>query len=207
MANEYNYQKIFELLISKISINPVKNVFGITFVAGPGFGKSTVAEMLSKKLGIVVTSNDYIRRLYDSLNFDNEAYEADIKKMANERTKYMLKNKTPMIIDANMEFFWQMAEKNFNDFGAKLYFVELLCSEDTVISRIKSRAESFENTSNLSRAGLKEYQTYLNKKRASTFPRDKVYFKIDMNKSLDEIEAQVDKLVEKIRKENKLQGM
>lgn len=202
--NEYNYQKIFEVLISKIPISPVKNVFGITFVAGPGFGKSTVAEMLSKKLGIVVTSNDYIRRLYDSLNFDNGKYEADIKKMANERTKFMLENKTPMIIDANMEFFWEMAEKNFAEVGAKLYFVELVCSKETAINRIKLRAQSFDKNSNLSRAGLSDYQAYLNKKQTSTFPNDKIYFKIDMNKNLEDIERQVDQLVHKFRKDNKL---
>ena len=72
---EYSYKKILDQLLSEVPINENDNVYGITFVAGPGFGKSTVANILSKKLGLLSVANDQIRRVYDSLGFDNTCAE------------------------------------------------------------------------------------------------------------------------------------
>ena len=50
MSNEYNYDIVLKKLLQETQINPQPNVYGITFVAGPGFGKSTIAKILSEKL-------------------------------------------------------------------------------------------------------------------------------------------------------------
>lgn len=70
---EYNYDEVFKELIKEMNPTPSDRLYGVVFVAGPGTGKSTVAKMLSEKLGIIAVANDQIRRFYDSLGFDSVA--------------------------------------------------------------------------------------------------------------------------------------
>lgn len=196
---EYSYEKILNKLLSEVPINESKNVYGITFVAGPGFGKSTVANILSKKLGLLIVANDQIRRVYDELGFDNTKYEEDIKKMAYDRTVFLLKNKTSHIVDANMQFYWQMAVDNYSKYDAKLYFVELRCNEEEILNRIKIREKDFGKNDNQSRATIEDYNRYLRLKEEKGFPDNLVFFTINTDTSIEEIEKQVDALVEKIK--------
>ena len=195
----YSYENIFEKLVAEIPLKPSDNVYGITFIAGPGFGKSTVAKIISKKLGLYITANDKIRRLYNELGFDDTLYEDDVKRMANDRTIYLLDNKTSHIIDANMEFFWEMALNNYNSHNAKLFFVELSCAEEEVLKRIGVRKDNFGKNDNLSRATEADYYNYLEKKKTNGIPKNKIFFTIHTDTSVEEIEKQVDILIEKIR--------
>ena len=196
---DYSYEKIFKKLIEEIPLKPSDNVYGITFIAGPGFGKTTVAKIISKKLGLYITANDKIRRLYNELGFDDTVYEDDIKRMANDRTIYLLDNKTSHIIDANMEFFWEMALNNYNNHNAKLFFIELSCAEEEVLRRIGVRKDNFGKNDNLSRATEVDYYNYLEKKKTKGIPKNKIFFTIHTDTSVDEIEKQVDILIEKIK--------
>ena len=196
---EYSYELIFEKLKEEIPIKRSDSVYGISFVAGPGTGKSYVANIISKKTGLYITANDRIRRLYDELGFNNLEYESDIKRMSNDRTKYLLENRTSHIIDANMEFFWEMAENNFNNYDAKLYLVELVCPEEEILRRIEKRSKEIENQKdNQSRAGIEDYYSYLEKKKNKVIPREKIFFSIDVNVSDKELEEQIDELLRKI---------
>ena len=195
----YSYENIFKKLVEEIPLKPSNNVYGITFIAGQGFGKSTVAKIISKKLGLYITANDRIRRLYNELGFDDTIYEDDIKRMANDRTIYLLDNKTSHIIDANMEFHWEMALNNYNNHNAKLFFVELSCAEEEVLRRIRARKDNFGKNNNLSRATEIDYYNYLEKKKTKGIPRNKIFFTIHTDTSVDEIENQVDILIEKIK--------
>ncbi|MBR3198523.1 MAG: AAA family ATPase [Bacilli bacterium] len=197
---EYSYDLIFNKLVNEIPINKSDKVYGITFIAGPGYGKSTVASMIAKKLNLYITANDKIRRLYDKLGFDNVLYEDDIKKMANDRTVYLLKNKTSHIIDANMEFFWQMATDNYQKYNAKLIFIELVCDENEILKRIDKRAQNYDKSNNLSRAGREDFYKYLELKKEKGIPKDKIFYKINTNCSLKEIEKQVDLFINKLKK-------
>ena len=98
---DYSYEMILKKLLAEIPIKESKNVYGIAFIAGPGFGKSTVANMLSEKLGLLIVASDQIRRFYDKLGFGNTKYEDDIKKIAFDRIVYLLEHKTSHIVDAN----------------------------------------------------------------------------------------------------------
>ncbi len=198
---EYSYDLIFKKLISEIPINKSENVYGITFIAGPGYGKSTVANIISKKLNLYITANDKIRRLYDELGFDNVLYENDIKKMANDRTIYLLQNKTSHIIDANMEFFWEMASDNYQKYNAKLIFVELVCDENEILKRIEKRSQNYGKNDNLSRAGKEDFYKYLELKKEKGIPKDKIFYTINTNCSVEEIEKQVDLFIKKLNKE------
>ena len=199
---KYSYDLIFEKVKKEIPIKRSDSVFGITFIAGPGTGKSYVSNLISKRTGLYITANDKIRRIYDELGFNNVEYESDIKKMANDRTVYLLENRVSHIIDANMEFFWDMAEANFKNYGAKLYFVELVCDEDEILRRITNRAKSFDDTDNYSRALVDDYYAYLEKKKTKSIPREKIFFSIDVNVSGEALEKQIDELLKKIGDDN-----
>ena len=196
---KYSYENILNKLISEVPINKSDNTYGIVFIAGQGFGKSTVANMLSKKLGILIVANDQIRRVFDSLGFDSTKYEDDVKKMAFDRTIYLLKNKTCHIVDANMEFHWKMAIENYNKYNAKLYFIELKCREEEVLRRIRQRENNFGKDDNQSRATIEDYNRYLELKKDSCFPKDLIFYTINTDTSMEEIEKQVDLLVDKLK--------
>ena len=107
-------------------------------------------------------------------------------------------------MDANMEFYWEMSVDNFEKYDANLYFIEITCSEETVLKRIKSRQKSFSNESdNLSRAKIEDYYIYLERKSKKEFPKERVFYTINSDTTLEEIYNQVNVLVNKIKKENK----
>lgn len=119
--------------------------------------------------------------------------------MANDRTIYLLKNKTSHIIDANMEFFYEMAINNYSKYDAKLFFIELICSEEEALKRIRNRIENSDD--NYSCATEEDYYKYLEKKKTHSFPKDKIFYTINTENNLEEIEKSVDLLVEKIKNE------
>lgn len=123
--------------------------------------------------------------------------------MAYDRTNFLFDHGTSIIIDANMEFHYQMAIDNFANHNAKLYFVKLECSEETIIKRILKRKEHFlTNPDNYSRADLEDYYTYLeNKKIKPKFPEEAIFYTINTDTTLEEIEKQVDELAEKIKQD------
>lgn len=194
------FEELFEKVIQDIPIKSEENVYGITFFASPGAGKSTIAKLLSEKLGVYITANDKIRRISEQFGIDVNENRKMIEQIANDRTVYMLKNKTSMIIDANMQFFWQSALDNFNSYGAKLYFIKVECDEETIINRIQQRALNFNtNKENFSRALVEDYYKYKEKSLTTPIPEEKVFFTINTGGSMDDIEKQVDELVSKLK--------
>ena len=194
------YNELFNLVVKDIPLTNEENVFGITFFAPPGAGKSTVSKILSEKTGLYVTANDKIRRIAEDFGIDVNENRQMIEQIANDRTVYMLRNKTSMIIDANMQFFWQMAMDNFKNNGAKHYFVKIDCDEETIINRIKERALNFEtNKENYSRAIVDDFYKYKEKSINKPIPEELVFFTIKTNTTINEIEKQIDLLVEKIK--------
>lgn len=198
--NEIKYKEIFNLVIRDIPLTNEPHVFAITFIAPPGIGKSTVSKILSKKLNIYVTANDKIRRLVETLGINPIENSDLVEQLANDRTVYMLENRTSMIIDANMQFFWEKAVQNFKDYNAKLYFVKLDCEEKKIIERIKERSLNFnQNNENYSRAVVEDFYRYKRKAMQSNFPQELIFYTIDANQSIDNVEIQIENLVMKIR--------
>lgn len=194
-----NYEEIFKIVISDIPIKQEEKTFGITFIAGPGMGKTTISKMISNNTGIYITANDKIRRIIENLGIDPQENHKLVEKLANDRTVYMLENKSNMIIDANMQFFWKEAVNNFKNHNAKLYFVKLICEEEEIIRRIKEREKTFgEDKENFSRVGVEAYYKYKEKLKNSDFPEDLIFYNIDVNKSKEEIELQINSLLKKI---------
>jgi thymidylate kinase len=138
------------------------------------------------------------------LGIDPEENSKMVTELANDRTVYMLKNNMSMIIDANMEFFWKLACNNFKNYNAKLYFIKLDCEEDVILKRIEERRNKFEdsNPENYSRANINDYLKYLERKKESTFPSELIFYTINTNTTIEEIEKEIDILINKIREEN-----
>lgn len=200
----YEYKDLLQKVIEDIPKKNETKPFGITFIAAPGMGKSTVAEIISKKMDIYITANDKIRRILETLGIDPEEHAKMVTELANDRTVYMLENNMSMIIDANMEFFWQLAYNNFKKYNAKLYFIKLDCEEAIILKRIEERKKKFEsdNPENYSRADKNDYVKYLERKKESTFPSELIFHTINTNATIDEIEKEIDILINKIREEN-----
>lgn len=193
----YDYEKIFKRVISDIPLRKDNKVYGITFIAPQGTGKTTISRILSEKLNLYITSNDKIRRILEEFGIDPENESKLVNRLAEERTIYMLENKTSMIIDANMRLFYEIAMNNFNKYNSKLYFIRLQCSEEEILRRIDERSKTFAfDKENYSRASIENYEKYKKREKECYFPEDLVFFTIDTEK---DINLQVEELVEKLK--------
>lgn len=192
---KYSYDELLEMVVRDIPMKRSENVYGITFIGLPGVGKTTVANRLSKKTGLYVTANDKIRCLLEELGYDVYGkHRTLVESLANDRTKYMLRNGISMIIDANMNGFYEMAINNFKEFNAKLFFIKLECSEEVILDRIEKRLIS-NDLNNYSKADKEAY--FVNKERfkLKSFPEEYVFATINTE---DDIDDQIDVVVNKI---------
>ncbi len=203
MKENINYEYLYRKMIDDISIVKDDFLYGITFIGPPGVGKSTVANLLSKKLNLQVTANDKIRRMLDDLGIDSSAHQPLVEKLAYDRSRYMLENHTSMIIDANCLTAYQAVEENFSQFHAPCFFIKLECSEQEILRRIDYRETQFEiDKNNFSRATKKDYDSYLERLRNNPFPKEKIFFTIHTEK---ELMQQIEECVSKIEEYKKLQ--
>jgi len=195
-----NYNDILDLIIKEIPKEPSEKVYGITFIAGPGTGKSTVSKYISEKFDVYVTANDRIRRILEKHGIDPE--QSLVEKLAEDRTIYMLENKISMIIDANMMFHWQTACNNFKKYNAKLYFIKIDCPKEEVIKRINERQIKWNSDSSiLSRATEEDYYKFLEKSKNSDFPENLIYYNINSNCDISNIKKQIEELYIKFMNE------
>lgn len=197
---ELNYDKLFEMVIKDIPIKSENKLYGISFIGAPGIGKSTVSKILSEKLGIYVTANDKIRRLLDEVGINASDNQALVERLASDRTVYMLKNNTSMIIDANMLTAYTAVEENFNKYNSKCLFIKLNCSEEEILNRIAKRKTEFGKTGNFSRATEEDYYKYKHNEKENKYPKEKIFYTIDTEK---DIEKQINELIIKIKKKFK----
>lgn len=158
----------------------------------PGVGKSTVAKILSQKLGIYVSINDKIRRLLAENGISPFENQALVERLATDRTSYLLENSTSVIIDANVLTAYPAVISNFARFSSECLFIKLECGEEEILRRLDFRETLFEKDSNVfSRATRKDYYKYLDRYKKNPFPEDKVFFTIDTESDLDEQIAQL----------------
>lgn len=190
------YNEIYNQLINEIPLNKSENAYGILFIAGPGFGKSTVAKMLSDKLNIFIASNDAVRRVFNKNKDVPEAKET-IANLVIDRLKYMLENRVSHIIDGDCEFFYEKYKELYKNYNVKMIVIKLLCSEETVLNRLDTRALSFGTSDNNSRATRDDYYIYLDKLKKNTNIIDNDYYVINTDTSFEEVEKQVDEFINK----------
>ena len=190
------YNEIYNQLINEIPLNKRENVYGILFIAGPGFGKSTITKMLSSKLNLFIASNDAVRRLFNENNDVPETKELVVK-LVIDRLHYLLENKICHIIDGDSEFYYDEYKRIYNSYNAKMIVIKLECSEETILKRLDNRALSFGKSDNKSRATREDYYIYLDKLKKNTNTIDNNYYVINTDTSYEEIEKQVDEFINK----------
>ncbi|MBR2603923.1 MAG: AAA family ATPase [Bacilli bacterium] len=190
------YNEIYNQLINEIPLNKSENVYGILFIAGPGFGKSTITKMLSSKLNLFIASNDAVRRLFNENNDVPETKELVVK-LVIDRLHYLLENKICHIIDGDSEFYYDEYKRIYNSYNAKMIVIKLECSEETILKRLDNRALSFGKSDNKSRATREDYYIYLDKLKKNTNTIDNNYYVINTDTSYEEIEKQVDEFINK----------
>ena len=190
------YNEIYNQLINEIPLNKSENVYGILFIAGPGFGKSTITKMLSSKLNLFIASNDAVRRLFNENN-DVPGTKELVVKLVIDRLHYLLENKICHIIDGDSEFYYDEYKRIYNSYNAKMIVIKLECSEETILKRLDNRALSFGKSDNKSRATREDYYIYLDKLKKNTNTIDNNYYVINTDTSYEEIEKQVDEFINK----------
>ena len=180
------YNEIFNNLIKEIPLNRSENPYGILFIAGPGFGKSTITKMLSDKLNLFIASNDAIRRVFNKENDVPETKQL-VLDLAFNRLEYLLENKTSHILDGDSEFFYDRLCELYNKYNARMIVIKLECSKETILNRLDQRALIFGNTDNESRATREDYYKYLERLKNNNLPNDIDYFVINTDTSIEEI--------------------
>lgn len=162
MYKNISYQELYSMVIKDIPISDDEFVYGISFIGSPGVGKSTIANLISKRLNVYVTTNDKIRRMLDDLGIDSFSNQPLVEKLAYDRSHFMLENNTSMIIDANCLTAYKAVEENFSHFDAPCFFIKLECSEQEILKRLDYRESQFgKDKNNYSRAVREDYYRYL----------------------------------------------
>ena len=185
-------------MIKDIPLKKCSTLFGISFLGGPGVGKSTLSQKLSQKLKIPVVINDQIRRQLETFGINPVENDDLVKKLAVSRINYLLEHQTSMILDSNSLKAYKKMEEDFQNYHAPVFFIELRCSEVEILRRIKERKENFDkDKTNYSRAVEEDYYEYLEIQKNHSFPKEKIFFTIDTEK---ELEKQIENFVEKLKK-------
>jgi predicted kinase len=115
-----------------------ERLFIIGFIGLTGSGKSTVAKELAKRLNLAIASNDIIRKFLRSNNLTTPENEQPmVEYISIESTKYLLENKVPHIIDADLIKFYNFAQSNAEKYGIQLFIINVVCPEEEILTRIK----------------------------------------------------------------------
>lgn len=204
------YLELF-LELNPIPCGNVKNPYLILMAGISGTGKSTIARMIAEKINIVVLNNDKVRQFIYKTGFtkDSEERRKLVKKIQYYRIEQALKAGNNCILDGNISNDFEEKMAIINSSKIKYYIIRIIYDRDKVIERIGNRKiddEVLKNvngdeTVNYSGAGL---ETFLRmEKNEYQIPNKYIYFEIDTSKDLDDVSKQVDKFIEKLKKENK----
>jgi predicted kinase len=123
----------------KIHSSEIKNLV-IGLIGLPGTGKSTVAAKIAEQTGILVVSNDNIRRFLNTHGHPGSRPDREVLEyIAVERTKFLFEKGISHIIDADLTSHVEKARNNATGFGFKLVLIKVECPEDIALARIEKR--------------------------------------------------------------------
>lgn len=185
--NSGDKQRLLTQFLSQLNIAPnnTKRLFVVGMIGLVGSGKSYVAEQLAQATGLYIKSNDAIRRFLNSNNISGQNPDQELVQFIAEHTSdYLLANHISYIIDADIIKFYDVAHAKTTEHNAKLYMIEIKCSDKIIRQRIRSRSQkvAIDQSTNLSRADIAIYEQRV-KIHAKT-PKPKFDFVIDTTKNL-----------------------
>lgn len=158
----FSNEEVLERYLATIAApSRVGRPFVIGMVGLVGAGKSTVAAALAKELGVIVTSNDAIRRFMNSLGFEGaNPNQPLLQFVAEGTTDYLAKRKISHVIDNDLLKFVAAAREKIEAHGMDFYLVEVTCPEAIILERLARRAQLIADgrADSDSRAGELEYQ-------------------------------------------------
>lgn len=159
------YNKRDELLAKYITRLPLGNHTDKPFVIGlmglVGSGKSTVAAEIEKRFGILVGSNDDIRRFLNEEGYGGAApVQQTLQYIAEAASDYLYAHNVSHIIDADLFKFAARAKERAERNGFRFVLVEVACPEEIIRERIIQRSKDIEagNVANASRAGIEDFE-------------------------------------------------
>lgn len=191
------YSKRDELLTKYLTRLPLENHKDKPFVIGlmglVGSGKSTVAAEIAKRFGILIGSNDDIRRFLNEEGHGGSApVQQTLQYIAEAASDYLYAHHVSHIIDADLFKFAASAKERAERNGFRFVLVEVACPEEVIRQRIIQRSKDIEvgNATNASRAGIEEFER--RKEVWATVPKPKADIVIRTDQPLDE---QIEELV------------
>lgn len=206
-------EEIMNLFLEKNPIDKgvIKSPFLILLDGITGTGKSTVSRIISKKIDIVVLNNDKIRQFIYKTGFSTNWKDIQdlVKKIQYFRIEQTLKKGNNCLLDGNISNNFDSKISIIKKYNIKYYIIRLIYNRELVIDRIKNRKVDIKSldsingceTINYSNATVDDFLRM--EKEKFIIPKEFIYFEIDTSKNIDDIEKQIDKLVEKLNKENK----
>lgn len=192
-----NYAEILEKLVKDYKFDFVTKPFIICFIGGPGYGKSFLSKLISKKENIPIVSNDRTRRFLDSLGLDSTDQDV-VHKLEYLQIEYLIKHHSNIILDANAIRQHSVISKKAKELNIPCYYVNLLCNQEIILERLDYRESQFGKDDNYSRATKRDYLDYQEEIKNIIFPSEKIFFEIKTDEDLDK---QVEKLFKKIKED------
>ena len=192
-------ENLFKKFISTIDYKPNNTLrpFVIVFIGLHGSGKSYISKKISNILNIPVCSNDEIRRFLNKQGFKGEKSVQDILKyIAESGTEQLLKDKVSHIIDADIIAFQKEVQERVLKYGAKIYFIKIISSEEYILKRLKQRKKTKDS---MSLTGIESY--YDRKKIHEKFKVNKIDVIIN-NDPGNNLNIQLDKLIKILKQDN-----
>lgn len=192
---------ILENLKQSINKNDYNNEkICISFIGGPGYGKTTISKILCKKMHLFHCSNDYIARQLEENGIDISDYEERTKLVSDIAfpfQDFLFSNNISFVLDANLMLYLDVLKNRCQNYGYKLFIIELKTAKEKALERSLKRLEN-KNSDELSNSDEADFNLFL-KQYAEYQKKDNseyIFAKINSEKN---IESQVDMIIKKIK--------